>query len=136
MLVQNQLQILNRSFDWIRHKCQVFQNKCKNEFNGNYGLFYWFLYFVSLSLLLYNNLTLVMISDDNVNRNLEFGSIGYSCGGNVSRFMIDTTVVSYYWFMFMIYLSHFFDKIQWLSQILPNLWLTSKLYSNTVLSEN
>src|ERR1700753_3980547 len=74
----------------------------KNELNRNYGLFYWFLCFVSLSLLLFNTFTLVLISDDDVRRIREFGSIGYSSGGKMSRFMLDTAVVSYYWFIFLI----------------------------------
>src|ERR1700761_8214164 len=86
----------------------------KNQLNRNYGLFYWLLCFVSLSFLLFNTFTLVLISDDNVNRLLEFGSIGYYCGGRASRFMIDTAGVSYYFFIFVLYFNHLFDKMKWL----------------------
>ena len=50
--------------------------KINNQLNRNYGHFYWFLCFVSLSLLLINIFILVFISDDDIDSLKIFGSFG------------------------------------------------------------
>ena len=93
---------------------KFFKITIKNQLNRNYGLFYWFLCCVSLSILLINTFILVLISDDDIHGLNSFGSFGFKIGGKMTRFMLDATTVTFYAFILIILLNYFFDKMQWL----------------------
>ena len=61
----------------------------KNQLNRKYGQFYWFLCFVSLSLLSYNTFILVFISDEDIDSLKKYGSVGFKLAGISSRLMLD-----------------------------------------------
>ena len=88
--------------------------KINNQLNRNYGHFYLFLCFVSLSLLLFNTFILVFISDDDIDSLKMFGSFGFKLVGKRSRFIIDTGAIAYYICIFLIQINYLFDKMQWL----------------------
>ena len=93
---------------------KYFKINVKNQLNRNYGLFYWFLCFVSFSVLLINTFILVFISDDDIHGLNNFGSLGFKLAGKTSRFMLDASYVMFNLCIFIILLNYSFDKMQWL----------------------
>ena len=91
---------------------KYFKITIKNQLNRNYGLFYWFLCFVLLSLVLINTFILIFISDDDINNLKKFGSFGFKLAGKLYRFMMDAATVTVYMLLFIILLNYFFDKLQ------------------------
>ena len=86
--------------------------KINNQLNRNYGQFYWFLCFVSLSLLLFNTFILLFISDYDIQELNAFRSIGFKFGGKLCRFMLDTAIVTFYICQFFILYNYLYDKMQ------------------------
>ena len=75
---------------------KYFKISVKNQLNRNYGIFDWLLCFVWLSLLLFNTFILLFISDDDIQGLKAFGSLGFKVGSKISRFMLDTAIVTFY----------------------------------------
>ena len=91
---------------------KFFKITAKNQLNRNYGHFYWFLFCVSFSLVLFNTYILVFITDDDINSLKMFGSIGLKMVGKRNRFMIDACMVTHFTCVLVVLLSCLFDKMQ------------------------